>query len=113
LLVIHPTLFVGFSLKDPALRHILSVTSADFQRGRSLGHFAIVGARSEEEEQKLTLAWRSNGITPVFYRVLRSPGLGTDDHSNLATLVAAFGGELGVPLGLDPIGDFTDRMLEL
>ncbi len=113
LLVTYPTLFVGFSLSDPALRHILRVTSADFQRGRSLGHFAIVGAESEEEERKFTLAWRAYGITPVFYRVLRSPGLGSDDHSNLTALVAAFGAELGVELGLDPIGAFTDRMLEL
>jgi hypothetical protein len=113
LLVTYPTLFVGFSLNDPALRHILMVTSADFQRGRSLGHYAIVGARSDDEEQKLRLAWRKYGITPVFYRVVRSPGLGTDDHSNLAALVAAFGAGLGVSLGPDPIGDFTDRMLDL
>jgi hypothetical protein len=113
LLVTYPTLFVGFSLNDPALKHILKVTSADFQRGRSLGHYAIVGARSEDEEQKRRLAWKPHGITPVFYRIVRSPGLGTDDHSNLATLVAAFGAELGVDLGLDPIGDFTDRMLDL
>ena len=113
LLVTYPTLFVGFSLNDPAMRHILKVTEADFQRGRFLGHYAIVGARSEDEEQKLRLAWRKYGITPVFYRVVRSAGLGTDDHSNLAALVAAFGAELGVDLGLDPIGDFTDRMLDL
>jgi hypothetical protein len=113
LLVTYPTLFVGFSLNDPALRHILRVISADFQRGRSLGHFAIVGAESEEEEEKLTLAWREHGITPVFYRVVRSPGLGRDDHSNLAALVADFGTELRVNHGLDPIGAFTDRMLEL
>jgi SIR2-like protein len=113
LLVTYPTLFVGFSLNDPAFRHILKVTSTDFQRGRSLGHFAIVGAKSEEEEQKLRLAWKPYGITPVFYRVVSSPGLGTDDHSNLAALVAAFGAELRVDLGLDPIGAFTDRMLGL
>ena len=113
LLVTYPTLFVGFSLNDPALRHILRVISADFQRGRSLGHFAIVGAKSEEEEGKLTLGWREHGITPVFYRVVRSRGSGRDDHSNLTAFVADFGTELGVDHGLDPIGAFTDRMLEL
>jgi hypothetical protein len=112
LLVTYPTLFVGFSLNDPALRHILRVTSADFQRGRYLDHFAIVGAESEEEEQKLVDAWAGYGITPIFYRVVRSPELGRD-HSNLTTLVAAFGTELQVNLGLDPIGALTDRMLEL
>jgi hypothetical protein len=113
LLAMYPTLFVGFSLNDPALRHILRVVSADFQRGRSLGHFAIVGAESEEEEGKLTSAWREHGITPVFYRVVRSRGLGRDDHSNLTELVEDFGTELRVSHGLGPIGAFTDRMLEL
>jgi hypothetical protein len=112
LLVTYPTLFVGFSLGDPALKHILGVTSADFQRGRFLDHFAIVGAESEEEEGKLEDAWRAQGITPVFYRVVRSKELGPD-HSNLTTLVAAFGAELQVDLRLDPIGALTDRMLEL
>jgi SIR2-like domain len=79
LLVTYPTLFVGFSLNDPALKHILRVISADFQRGRSLGHFAIVGAESEEEEGKRTLAWREHGITPVFYRVVRSRGFRAPD----------------------------------
>ncbi len=112
LLVTYPTLFVGFSLADPALRHILRVTSADFQRGRYLDHFAIVGAESRENEQQLSTAWGAYGITPIFYRVVRSPGLGTD-HSNLATLVSGLGSEIGVDLGLDRIGALTDRMLEL
>src|SRR2546423_3161261 len=43
LLVTHPVLFVGFSLADEALRHLLRVTQADFYRGRHLDHF-----RSEE-----------------------------------------------------------------
>jgi SIR2-like domain len=111
LLVTHPTLFVGFSLTDPALKHLLRVTSADFQRGWHLDHFAIVGAESEEEERKLTDAWRKYGITPIFYRVVRSRELGRD-HSNLKTLIAALGAELHVDLGLDPIGALTDRMLE-
>jgi hypothetical protein len=113
LLVTYPTLFVGFSLEDPALRHILRVISADFQRGRSLGHYAIAGADSEEEQAKATLRWKEHGITPVFYRIVRSQGLGPDDHSNLTTLVAGLGAELGVNHGLDPIGDFTNRMLDL
>jgi hypothetical protein len=113
LLVTYPTLFVGFSLDDPALKHILGVTSGDFDRGRYLNHFAILGAESEEEKQKLALAWKPHGITPVFYRLVRSRGLSPDDHSNLTALVAGLGTELGVDHGLDPIGTFTDRMLGL
>ena len=112
LLVTHPTLFVGFSLGDPALKHILQVTSADFQRGRYLDHFAIVGAESDEDERKLADAWSAYGITPIFYRIVRSLELGRD-HSNLTALVAGLGAELRIDLGLDPIGALTDRMLEL
>lgn len=112
LLVTHPTLFVGFSLNDPALRHILRVVSADFQRGRSLGHFAIVGADSDEEEVKRAREWKAYGITPVFYRIVRSGRPGPDDHSNLVALVADFGADLRVDIGIDPISDFTKRMLE-
>jgi hypothetical protein len=112
LLVTYSTLFVGFSLDDPALRHILDVTSADFQRGQYLDHFAIVGAESDDEERKLTDAWRAHGITPIFYRVVSSPGLGSD-HSNLKTLVAGLADQLHLDHGLDPIGAFTDRMLDL
>jgi hypothetical protein len=112
LLVTYPTLFVGLSLGDPALRHILRVTSADFQRGRYLEHFAIVGAESDEEEHKLHRAWTAHGITPIFYRVVTSDDLGAD-HSNLATLVADLGAELQLDLGLDPFGNVTDRMLDL
>jgi SIR2-like domain len=113
LLVTYPTLFVGFSLNDPALKHILRVVSTDFQRGRFLGHFAITGADSDEEERKRTLEWNEYGITPVFFRIVRSHGSGPDDYSNLTTLVTNFGADLGVDLGLDPIGAFTGRMLEL
>jgi SIR2-like domain len=112
LLVTYSTLFVGFSLDDPALRHILDVTSADFQRGRYLDHFAIVGAESDDEERKYTDAWRAHGITPIFYRVVSSSGLGRD-HSNLKTLVARLADKLNLDHGLDPIGAFTDRMLDL
>ena len=59
LLVTYPTLFVGFSLNDPALRHILGVTSADFQRGRHLDHYAIVGARVRGGRAKAQ-TWRGN-----------------------------------------------------
>jgi hypothetical protein len=59
------------------------------------------------------LEWKEYGITPVFFRIVRSHGLGPDDYSNLTALVADFGAELGLGLGLDPIRAFTGRMLEL
>jgi hypothetical protein len=117
LLATHPTLFVGFSLTDPALRHILGVTSADFQRGRHLDHYAILGSESEEENRKWSDLARKQGITPVFYRVTRPKDL-PPDHSDLETLVAGLGTDLDintglVDTGLDQIGALTDKMLSL
>jgi hypothetical protein len=122
LLATHPTLFVGFSLSDPALRHILSVTSADFRRGRHLDHYAILGSGSQEEERKSAVLARGHGITPVFYRITRSNDL-PEDHSDLEALVAGLGADLGldtglvdnglVDTGLDRIGALTETMLGL
>ncbi len=59
----------------------------------------------------LGLATTSGPVTP---RRFGGGHLATSiDHSNLTTLVAAFGAEIQVDLGLDPIGALTDRMLEL
>jgi hypothetical protein len=112
LLVAHPTLFVGFSLSDEALRHILRVTQVDFQRGRHLDHFALVGAFSEDDESKLEVAWKRYGITPVFYRVVESPELGPD-HSDLEAVVERLGADLGIDVALNAVNAVTIRMLEL
>jgi hypothetical protein len=117
LLATHPTLFVGFSLTDPALRHILSVTSADFQRGRHLDHYAFLGSESEEERRRQSDLARIQGITPIFYRVARPKDL-PPDHSDLETLVADLGADIDVDTGLvdtglDRIGALTDKMLGL
>jgi hypothetical protein len=112
LLVTHPVLFIGFSLGDEALRHLLRVTQADFYRGRHLDHFAFVPSRSSEEEKRLDEAWMRFGITPIYYRVVASVELGAD-HSNLEVLVERLGRELGVDVEVDPLMAFTATMLEL
>ena len=112
LLLTYPTLFVGLSLDDPALHYILGIIRADFRRGRHLDHFAIMGAESDEEEGILRDRWIREGITPIFYRVVKSPEFGTD-HSNIKTLVADLGTQLAVDVGLDSLGRFSRRMLDL
>ena len=112
LLVCHPILFVGFSLSDEAFRHIIGVTQVDFQRGRHLGHFALVAAESEDEELKLRDAWIRAGITPIFYRVLRAGGL-PEDHTALDALIEALASEMHIDVALSPIPEFTQRMLNL
>jgi hypothetical protein len=107
LLVTYPVLFVGFSLRDLALRHILQVVDTDFFRGRNLDHFAVIGAVDEDDETALAGELAAFGVTPIFYRVVRSQGL-PDDHSNLEGVLSS----LCTTSEATRIGDdFTARML--
>ena len=113
LLVTYPTLFVGFSLNDPAFKHILKVTSADFQRGRSLGHFAIVGAGQRTKSG--SAGWRGShtGSRRSFTASCARQGWAPTIIRTSRRSSRPSAAELGVDLGLDPIGAFTDRMLDL
>lgn len=85
----YPVLFVGFSMRDLALRHILQVVDQDFQRGGDLDHYAIMGARSGDEEAATREDLSRYGVEPVFYRVNppAAPGRGSD-HGELEPLLA-------------------------
>lgn len=111
LFVTYPAMFVGFSLRDPALRHIFDVINRDFERGRDLDHYAIIGAVDEVEEKRVGDDLVRYGITPVFYRVIPSPGPGyPDDHSGLETLLASLCADTSEPTHRRG-EDFTARML--
>jgi hypothetical protein len=111
LFVMYPILFVGFSLRDPALRHILEVVDQDFERGGALDHYAIVGASNEIEEAATRDELARYGVEPIFYRVNPPPAPGYPaDHSALEALVEDLCGITEPPpmrRGLD----FTARML--
>lgn len=85
----YPVLFVGFSMRDLALRHILQVVDHDFDRGGDLDHYAIMGARTDDEEATITDDLSRYGVEPIFYRVNPPTGPGRDaDHGELEPLIA-------------------------
>ncbi|HZP73767.1 MAG TPA: SIR2 family protein [Gaiellaceae bacterium] len=87
LLVSYPVLFVGFSLDDPALRHLLDVINRDFQRGRELDHFALMGVDDEAQEGRIAQQLAPYGVTPIFYPVTVLPDE-REDHSRLEDVLA-------------------------
>jgi hypothetical protein len=113
LLVTYPAMFIGFSLRDPAFRHILELIDQDFERGRDLGHYAVIGTVDDDQESRDQEELKRYGITPVFYAVTPSPGAGyPDDHSGLESLLETLS---GTPAGATPQRrgeDFTARMLQ-
>ncbi len=85
----YPVLFVGFSMRDLALRHILQVVDDDFDRGGDLDHYAIMGAQTDDEEATITEDLSRYGVEPIFYRVNPPTGPGRRaDHGELEPLLA-------------------------
>jgi hypothetical protein len=112
LFVSYPVLFVGFSLRDPALRHFLDLINNDFERGRDLDHFAVMGAADEAQEQHTAAELGQYGVTPIFYPVTRDPGLGADaSHRALENVLVDLCGEPLGPPSRRRGEDFTARML--
>lgn len=113
LLVTYPAMFIGFSLRDPAFRHILELIDQDFERGRDLDHCAVIGAVDGAQESRDREELKRYGITPLFYAVTPSPGPGyPDDHSGLEDLVATLSGTRAGAAPQRRGEDFTARMLE-
>jgi hypothetical protein len=112
LFVTYPVLFVGFSLRDPALRHILEVIDQDFERGRDLDHYAVMGAVDEIQKAGEREELLRYGITPIFYPVTRSltPGV-PDDHRALEDLLVSLCQSTLEPTPRTRGEDFTARML--
>lgn len=110
LLVSYPVLFVGFSLRDPALRHLLDVVNKDFQRGRELDHFALMGAVDDVQERRIAAELAHYGVTPIFYPVTLLSG-GLQDHSRMDDVLTALC-EATTERTTRGRGEaFTDRML--
>jgi hypothetical protein len=85
----HPVLFVGFSMRDLALRHILEVLDKGFERGGDLDHYAIMGAHDTDEEAAIGGDLSRFGVKPIFYRVGPPPGPGRgSDHGELEPLIS-------------------------
>jgi hypothetical protein len=112
LFVTYPVMFIGFSLRDPALRHILEVIDRDFERGRDLDHYAVMGAFDDIEQARYRDELSRYGITPIFYPVTPSAGPGyPDDHRALEDLLVTLCGTAPAPAPHRRGEDFTARML--
>jgi hypothetical protein len=110
LLVSYPVLFVGFSLRDPALRHLLDVVNKDFQRGRELDHFALMGAVDDVQERRIAEELAQYGVTPIFYPVTLLSG-GLQDHSRMDEVLTALCEATAERTTRGRGEAFTDRML--
>jgi hypothetical protein len=104
LLVMHPVVFIGFSLDDPAFTYMLKVVQGDFRLGSDLVHLAIVPWKPSDDVRDLVGRFKGINVQPIFYEVRQDRG-GTEyaDHRALETLVLDVASTLKLdvpPLGL-------------
>jgi SIR2-like domain len=86
ILITQPVVFIGFSVNDPDLNHLMREVNARLGAGTPQ-HFALMGFEVDEQRQLIENRFeRKYGIQPVFYRVTRD-AQGSEDHSNLHGLL--------------------------
>jgi hypothetical protein len=111
LLTMYPVVFIGFSVEDRAFQLMLEFVHEDFKLAPiPPAHFAILGARDDEDRERDATRLRRFGVMPVFYPVATDLN-GRPDHSALDALVEEVGASVGVSAapGLDNI---TRRLME-
>jgi SIR2-like domain len=110
ILITQPVVFIGFSVNDPDLNHLMREVNARLGGGTTQ-HFALMGV--VVEDQRLLIQNRFEGkygIKPVFYRVNRAAD-GSENHSDLLVLldrlqIDVFGQQLGeVERQVEPVAD--------
>jgi len=112
LLTMHPAVFVGFSMEDPAFVKMLEFIREDFELAPDPPkHFALLGSRTEEErEQDMRRLWKF-GVMPVFYDVITDPS-GSGDHTALTNLIEELGANMNVVPTTPSVDSITRRLLE-
>jgi hypothetical protein len=113
LFVTYPMLFVGFSMRDPALRSILQVIEQDFGRGQQPDHYAILGARDQFDADRQRAYVERFGVRPVFYPVGPAASGLPEDHGGMVELLKEICDHSTAALSGSPGEDFTARMLQL
>jgi len=82
ILITQPVVFIGFSVNDPDLNHLMREVNARLGAGTPQ-HFALMGFEVDEQQQLIKNRFESKyGIQPVFYRVTRDEN-GSESHSHL------------------------------
>jgi len=86
ILITQPVVFIGFSVNDPDLNHLMREVNARLGAGTPQ-HFALMGFEVEEQRELIKNRFeRKYGIQPVFYRVSREAN-GSENHTNLLVLL--------------------------
>jgi hypothetical protein len=82
----HPIVFIGFSLSDPEITHLLRITRG-FTRSSNFQHYAILPLVSLSDEF-ITRKYLNDkyGINPIFYDVVLNAN-GEQDHSDLFRVI--------------------------
>ncbi len=110
LLATRSVAFAGFSLEDSFFADVISVWREDFDLCLESPHFAIMGAKSEEERHSIKEKLLILGIRPIFYEI---PKADPQNHSDFNRLVAEVAERLGVRTTEPDVNMITRRTLEL
>jgi hypothetical protein len=88
LLITQPVVFLGFSVNDPDLNHIMREVNARLG-GRNGNHFAFTGYDGPEHKALTSSRFEGKfGIRPIFYEIKRNKGRGDqEDHGDLRRLL--------------------------
>lgn len=85
ILITQPVVFIGFSVNDPDLNHLMREANARLGAGDP-HHFALMGYEAKEERELIKNRFNAKyGIQPVFYRIKVSGG--KQDHGELVSLL--------------------------
>jgi len=85
ILITQPVVFIGFSVNDPDLNHLMREVSARLGTGNPQ-HFALLGYKVDEQRDLMRSRFEGKyGIRPVFYRVTETNG--EEDHGDLRRLL--------------------------
>ncbi len=120
LLVMHPVVFVGFSLNDGYFKHILGIFRSDFRLGSKPCHFAFLPLRAEtpeeraRDEKEISDYLKPLSVEPIFYEVQKrevAPGQVVEDHTKLQSLIFELANSLGITVGSPDLGTLNNDML--
>lgn len=98
ILITQPVVFIGFSVNDPDLNHLMREVNARLGGGTPQ-HFALMGYEVDEQRQLIKNRFEGKyGIQPVFYRITRATD-GGENHGDLLNLLERLYSNVhGVPL---------------
>ncbi|HEY0022198.1 MAG TPA: SIR2 family protein [Longimicrobium sp.] len=85
LFLTQPVVFIGFSVTDPDINHLMREVNAKLGTGKPQ-HFALIGYDRPDEKEFIRNRFQGKfGIAPVFYHITKGPG----SHRGLVDLLSA------------------------